>query len=316
MNIKAYPVTTYDCLHTFIFLLLFLKLLIYLAAPGLSCTIWTLNCSMWDLVPWAGIEPEPHALGVWSLNHWTPGKVSAYTLLQSLQCVVLLFLTGRRFGLVIGNHDVLLGRSHPAVPLSGDNEKPRLRRGCVPEAWGFSVAPTAAMKNCNQPTSSKHKGALNWGMKCEEKFSKYNRILFSFFDEKNCKLLDLTLRYHELLWHDAPLLPPSQSQKPNAHWELTGTVDGSRARHDREWWGLGQTGWYSPVQTAGAPHIWIDCCLRGEFRYSVVRSSDFSREDKIPLCKASQILKSATTIHCVDNQNTAACRKRPVGYQC
>ena len=59
------------------------------------------------------------------------------------------------------------------------------------------MAPTAAMKNCNQPTSSKHKGALNWGMKCEEKFSKYNRILFSFFDEKNCKLLDLTLCYHE-----------------------------------------------------------------------------------------------------------------------
>ena len=40
----------------------------------------------------------------------------------------------------------------------------------------------------------------------------------------------------------------AKSQKPNAHCELTGTVDGSRARHDREWWGLGQTGWYSQQQ--------------------------------------------------------------------
>ena len=29
------------------------------------------SCGMWDLVPWAGIEPGPLALGVWSLSHWT-----------------------------------------------------------------------------------------------------------------------------------------------------------------------------------------------------------------------------------------------------
>ena len=43
-------------------------LFIYLAALGLSC-------SMWDLVPQPGVEPVPTALGVWSLSHWTPREV-------------------------------------------------------------------------------------------------------------------------------------------------------------------------------------------------------------------------------------------------
>ena len=29
-----------------------------------------LSCSMWDLVPWPGIEPRPPALGVQSLSYW------------------------------------------------------------------------------------------------------------------------------------------------------------------------------------------------------------------------------------------------------
>ena len=31
--------------------------------------------SMWDLVPWPGIEPGPPALGAWSLSHWTSREV-------------------------------------------------------------------------------------------------------------------------------------------------------------------------------------------------------------------------------------------------
>ena len=49
-------------------LLFFKYLLIYLAAPGLSC-------SMWDLVPWPGIKPGPPALGAESLNHRTSREV-------------------------------------------------------------------------------------------------------------------------------------------------------------------------------------------------------------------------------------------------
>ena len=40
----------------------------YLAALGLTC-------SMWDLVPWSGIEPQSPALGVHSLSHWTTRKL-------------------------------------------------------------------------------------------------------------------------------------------------------------------------------------------------------------------------------------------------
>ena len=34
-----------------------------------SCNMEALSCSIWDLVPWLGIEPECPALGTWSLNH-------------------------------------------------------------------------------------------------------------------------------------------------------------------------------------------------------------------------------------------------------
>ena len=34
-----------------------------------SCII--LSCSIWDLVPWPGIEPRPPAVKAGSLSHWT-----------------------------------------------------------------------------------------------------------------------------------------------------------------------------------------------------------------------------------------------------
>ena len=54
--------------HQLLFWFVCLFVFIYLAAPGLSC-------SMRDLVPWPGIEPGPPALEVWSLNHWTTREV-------------------------------------------------------------------------------------------------------------------------------------------------------------------------------------------------------------------------------------------------
>ena len=48
-------------------------LFIYLAMIGLSC-------SMWDLVLWPGIKPEPPALGAWSFSHWTTRDVPDYSL--------------------------------------------------------------------------------------------------------------------------------------------------------------------------------------------------------------------------------------------
>ena len=47
-----------------------------------SCGLWT--PSMWDLVPWPGIEPGPPALGAWSLSHWT---TSEFPLIVVLICI-------------------------------------------------------------------------------------------------------------------------------------------------------------------------------------------------------------------------------------
>ena len=35
----------------------------------------SLSCSMWDLVPWLGIEPRPPTLDAQSFSHWTTREV-------------------------------------------------------------------------------------------------------------------------------------------------------------------------------------------------------------------------------------------------
>ena len=45
-----------------------------------ACRIFIAACrifsySMWNLVPWLGIEPNPPVLGAWSLSHWTTREV-------------------------------------------------------------------------------------------------------------------------------------------------------------------------------------------------------------------------------------------------
>ena len=62
-----------------------LKKKIYFAALCLSCgtgdlhcLMYDLCCSMWDLVPWPGIEPGPPALEAKSLSHWTTREVPKF----------------------------------------------------------------------------------------------------------------------------------------------------------------------------------------------------------------------------------------------
>ena len=50
----------------------FKKLFIFLAVQGLSCRMQALSCSMWDLVPWSRIKPQPpciRSLESWPLGH-------------------------------------------------------------------------------------------------------------------------------------------------------------------------------------------------------------------------------------------------------
>ena len=42
------------------------------------------SCSMWDLVPWPGIELRFPALGAWSLDHWTTREVPTVSLFIDL----------------------------------------------------------------------------------------------------------------------------------------------------------------------------------------------------------------------------------------
>ena len=52
----------------YLFILKYFKICIYLDVPDLSC-------SMWDLVPWLGIEPGPLASRAQSLSHWTSSDI-------------------------------------------------------------------------------------------------------------------------------------------------------------------------------------------------------------------------------------------------
>ena len=70
---------------------IFIYVFIYLAAPGLSCSMKNLlsllwyaacylfSCNMWDLVPQPEIEPRPSALGAWSLSTGPSGKAQLPT---------------------------------------------------------------------------------------------------------------------------------------------------------------------------------------------------------------------------------------------
>ena len=51
---------------------IFFNICIYLAVLSLSC-------SMWDLVPWPGMEPGPLALGMQDLGHWTTREAPVET---------------------------------------------------------------------------------------------------------------------------------------------------------------------------------------------------------------------------------------------
>ena len=54
-----------------------------------------LSCSLWDLVPWAGMDPKLPALGARSLSHWTTREVPPSTSLSAGPPVVLVWTNPR-----------------------------------------------------------------------------------------------------------------------------------------------------------------------------------------------------------------------------
>ena len=78
---------------------------VYLVVPGLSYGMWDLqsllqhtgffSCSMWNLVPWPGIEPWPPALGVQRLSHWTTMEVLRQCFKEIVSLVMMRYITGK-----------------------------------------------------------------------------------------------------------------------------------------------------------------------------------------------------------------------------
>ena len=62
------PLLSKNSIILFRYLFQILILFIYLVALGVSYGVW-------DLVPWPGNEPRPHALESWSLNYWPTREV-------------------------------------------------------------------------------------------------------------------------------------------------------------------------------------------------------------------------------------------------
>ena len=67
-DLESRPSMTWPNCLPFLELIFFFLKNIYLAAPGLSC-------SMWDLVPRPGMELEPPALRERSLSQWLTREV-------------------------------------------------------------------------------------------------------------------------------------------------------------------------------------------------------------------------------------------------
>ena len=66
--------------NIYVFIFIWLCQVLFVACRIFSCGMQTLGCHIWDLVPWAGIEPRPPALGARSLSHWTTREVTALEL--------------------------------------------------------------------------------------------------------------------------------------------------------------------------------------------------------------------------------------------
>ena len=69
--------------------------------------VLSLSCSMWDLVPWPGIEPGAPALRVWSLSHWTTREVLSNDVLSSQSGRISGRSKIRNLGLATGPNEML-----------------------------------------------------------------------------------------------------------------------------------------------------------------------------------------------------------------
>ena len=75
--------------------------------------MWDFSCSIWDLIPWLGMEPRPSALGVQSPTHWTTREILMHVFMLSHSSRVWLFLT---LWTVICQAPLSMGFSRQEIP--------------------------------------------------------------------------------------------------------------------------------------------------------------------------------------------------------
>ena len=115
---------------------LFLRSIIYLATPGLSC-------GMQDLVPWPETKPRPPALGAQRLGPWVTREVSRLTnaWLESVSTPCPRFPTG------LSSHQA--GRCRPwgsSTSFAASWEGPDTAGSC--NSWGRAVA-FSSLRDCS-----------------------------------------------------------------------------------------------------------------------------------------------------------------------
>ena len=52
-----------------------------------GCSLRTLRCGMWNMLPPLGIQPRPPALGAWNLSHCTTRESLCFVLIPSVQFI-------------------------------------------------------------------------------------------------------------------------------------------------------------------------------------------------------------------------------------
>ena len=76
-------------IYLFTCLFIWLSRVLVMVCRIFSWGMWTLSCSMWDLVPWPGIEPGTPALGAQSLSHWTTKESESERVKVTQSCLTL-----------------------------------------------------------------------------------------------------------------------------------------------------------------------------------------------------------------------------------
>ena len=124
----------------YIYIIPWLHWILVAACRIFSCSIWTLSCGVWDLVPWQGSNLGP-CMGTQSLSHWTTRVI-----FQSLSHVQLLW----RYGL-----------QHTRIPCPSLSPR-ACSNSCPLRLWCYLTISFSASPFSSSPQSFPSLGSFQW----------------------------------------------------------------------------------------------------------------------------------------------------------